>query len=312
MSGRLIILPKKSYCPWNSKNVERVLRDEREHAEATAKEAKDQEKSASLTRIDALKKNNNKKKRKLELSASGDDSPIERRPQHVNLFALEEAEHQKRLETVMEPSKQQKNHGVVPLYLGQSVNESAFYLKSTPSGTKADEKGEYAVKREEERKDKMDPMRAFFGSSSEKLNSAPNHHHHHHEPMNSTMRSKTTKGGHSRRERRDRAEDKGGSRTHSADASTSSSSSTTTSTSSNDDSSMQRRNRRRHKRSRSKKHGRSRSKSTNGESSIDELRRRRAEREEAERHRQSEVIQASRDVRFSGYQNQYHPGLSRK
>ena len=29
MSGRLIILPKKSYNPWKPENVERVLRDER-------------------------------------------------------------------------------------------------------------------------------------------------------------------------------------------------------------------------------------------------------------------------------------------
>jgi hypothetical protein len=38
MSGRLIILPKKSYCPWNKSNVERVLRDERQHAEAQERE----------------------------------------------------------------------------------------------------------------------------------------------------------------------------------------------------------------------------------------------------------------------------------
>ena len=31
MSGRLVILPKKSYCPWNPKNVARVERDEARH-----------------------------------------------------------------------------------------------------------------------------------------------------------------------------------------------------------------------------------------------------------------------------------------
>jgi len=36
MSGRLIITGKKSYCPWNAKNIERVLRDERLEAERVA------------------------------------------------------------------------------------------------------------------------------------------------------------------------------------------------------------------------------------------------------------------------------------
>ena len=40
MSGRLTILPKKSYCPWNQDNVERVLRDERLERERLEKEAK--------------------------------------------------------------------------------------------------------------------------------------------------------------------------------------------------------------------------------------------------------------------------------
>ncbi|CAJ1964981.1 unnamed protein product [Cylindrotheca closterium] len=32
MSSRLIILPKKSYCPWSEENVQKVLRDEEKHA----------------------------------------------------------------------------------------------------------------------------------------------------------------------------------------------------------------------------------------------------------------------------------------
>ena len=31
MSSRLIILPKKSYCPWKPENVQRVLRDQEQH-----------------------------------------------------------------------------------------------------------------------------------------------------------------------------------------------------------------------------------------------------------------------------------------
>ena len=39
MSGRLIILSKKSWHPWRQDNQERVLRDERLHREAQAEEA---------------------------------------------------------------------------------------------------------------------------------------------------------------------------------------------------------------------------------------------------------------------------------
>ena len=47
MSGRLIILPKKTYCPWNPQNLERVLRDERiekERIEAREKAERSREK----------------------------------------------------------------------------------------------------------------------------------------------------------------------------------------------------------------------------------------------------------------------------
>ena len=38
MSGRLTILPKKTYCPWKPENVERVLRDERLERERLERE----------------------------------------------------------------------------------------------------------------------------------------------------------------------------------------------------------------------------------------------------------------------------------
>ena len=40
MSGRLVILPKKTYCPWKPENIERVLRDERLERERLEKERK--------------------------------------------------------------------------------------------------------------------------------------------------------------------------------------------------------------------------------------------------------------------------------
>ena len=76
MSGRLIILPKKSYCPWNPENVERVLRDEREHAEKIEQEAKKQKAAESRKRLNALK------------NGGSDEASLE----HVNLFQKEEEE----------------------------------------------------------------------------------------------------------------------------------------------------------------------------------------------------------------------------
>lgn len=43
MSGRLIILSKKTWHPWRQDNQERVMRDERLHREAEAEKAEKQQ-----------------------------------------------------------------------------------------------------------------------------------------------------------------------------------------------------------------------------------------------------------------------------
>lgn len=55
MSGRLIILPKKTYTPWNPSNIERVLRDERIEKERVEKEEEEAERAIKLQRIQQMK-----------------------------------------------------------------------------------------------------------------------------------------------------------------------------------------------------------------------------------------------------------------
>ena len=92
MSGRLVILPKKSYTPWNAANVERVLRDERIAREKLEKEqGRTQEQNPLLARRDQQKANENSST-----------------PQHVNLFDKEEkAASGKINETVLGTSKKE-------------------------------------------------------------------------------------------------------------------------------------------------------------------------------------------------------------
>ena len=55
MSGRLIILPKKSYNPWKPENIERVLRDERLERERQAQLDEADEKKRSEDRVQLLR-----------------------------------------------------------------------------------------------------------------------------------------------------------------------------------------------------------------------------------------------------------------
>ena len=55
MSGRLIILPKKTYTPWNPQNLERVMRDERLHKERVEREEEERQKRENIERIRMMK-----------------------------------------------------------------------------------------------------------------------------------------------------------------------------------------------------------------------------------------------------------------
>ena len=56
MSGRLTILPKKTYCPWKPENIERVLRDERLERERLENEAKRETEAAAAATAEHQRK----------------------------------------------------------------------------------------------------------------------------------------------------------------------------------------------------------------------------------------------------------------
>lgn len=147
MSGRLIISGKKSYTPWNQKNVERVLRDERLAKEKGHTEAKQKRQREGNLRISNLKK-----------FKSGDDVSSFLKddntscPQHFNLFEKEELAHKCILSV---SNDEKKTHDILPNYLVAKDNgihsQTEFYKRSTHVRLDLDEKI----------KDSLDPMREF-------------------------------------------------------------------------------------------------------------------------------------------------------
>ena len=200
MSGRLTILPKKTYCPWKPENVERVLRDERLERE----------------RIEREKKFNNNRRGASSSSSSVQQNAHTTDNGHVNLFP-EAKEAELRLANGGGAAKNEtashKNasndtlSGVLPIPLGgdESTNRKLgnvpFYMnatttdkeeagekynntngsfrlgnnriaKSGQSCSTSDEitnkimKDQY-IKREDHRKFSMDPMKRFYVKEEE-------------------------------------------------------------------------------------------------------------------------------------------------
>lgn len=160
MSGRLVILGKKGYCPWNSKNLTRIRRDEERHREAQEREQEKQADKASASRLSALKRTSNE----------GDG--------HVERFSLFEAEEEASFDASnkLHGSKSEtschrkgttrnsdaKNHQEFPSRRNalqrQSFNKhdkrSEFYLKPPSTNVPLGEK-------EIQRHRDMDPMKEF-------------------------------------------------------------------------------------------------------------------------------------------------------
>lgn len=145
MSGRLIISSKKSYTPWNAKNIERVRRDERAAKERETNEREKKRQREGELRISTMKR--------LRSDGNGHLNEREERSssklKHVNLFEDEEREqHRAR-------SKEDSKPGILPVFLvSKSDNSSSldeFYKRKSNIRLDTDEKI----------KAKNDPMRDF-------------------------------------------------------------------------------------------------------------------------------------------------------
>jgi len=188
MSGRLVILPKKTYCPWKPENVERVLRDERLERERLEREAKQNQSQSTSTLV----------RRRTGTNNNNDDG-------HINLFPeakdaelnLVRGTNEKTISTkavdyipdapLGGDEARRRKSGIVPFYMrsisrsnekdnssgGERYdnNGSSFRLGVVRKKGNADviteqiTRDQYA-RREDDRKGRLDPMNQFFKSSS--------------------------------------------------------------------------------------------------------------------------------------------------
>lgn len=162
MSGRLVILPKKSYCPWKRENVERVMRDERLEKERSEKQQQQREEQEVVTR---------KRKRTLEsfdeasqeLHGGNEILPA---TGHINLFQEEEDAYLKGITPRINVHKQD---GIMPVILGQSELNARganrpFYMRTR-------QEFDVLPSKEDTQKIKLDPMKDFVRHKKEAIGS---------------------------------------------------------------------------------------------------------------------------------------------
>jgi hypothetical protein len=311
MSGRLIILPKKSYCPWNPKNLERVAQDEKEHREKQEQEEKQRCQEESHLRLTQLRK-------RIRDHDDADD-----KLQRFSLFAKEEQEQNDRLQgeslqgnpragqNSARGNKIQKDKRRNLGDFSSMSDDTPFYMKSRPNGEDA-QPSEAILRKDRRVKDHLDPMKQFHQSRqgddyARSLVSATQDSISKPDDNNAIAKDARRSGtgqGHLRPELRS-----GNTSDHDE--------SSRSSASASHDRKKRRKNKHRKKdkkKSRKDKREKSRGTETAGSNSnvdsLEELRKRRAEREELERKRQDDLMGRSHgNLR---YHDQYNPRLSRK
>eukprot|EP00531_Pseudo-nitzschia_arenysensis_P005338 CAMPEP_0116121754 /NCGR_PEP_ID=MMETSP0329-20121206/3862_1 /TAXON_ID=697910 /ORGANISM="Pseudo-nitzschia arenysensis, Strain B593" /LENGTH=270 /DNA_ID=CAMNT_0003615581 /DNA_START=38 /DNA_END=850 /DNA_ORIENTATION=+ len=151
MSGRLIILGKKGYCPWNSKNLERIQRDEKEHREAQEREQEQEAAKASALRLSILKKNSNEGEKSLQ-RFSLFESEEKLSSDKSNKAYVSKSTSFDRKGTARNDSERNREERRTSLernFLTRRDQRSQFYLKPPPT------------KKEIQRHRDMDPMKQF-------------------------------------------------------------------------------------------------------------------------------------------------------
>ena len=181
MSGRLIILPKKTYCPWNPQSIERVLRDERiekERVEAQEKQERLRVKHGQIKNMKARAAAKEEGNQSLSTSTSTSTTENSKsseskntEQQHVNLFEAEEQEFQRdTIERAVLGADGTRNNssmgnkgtqaGILPVFLTDKIPEESkkesrpFYAKKDCLTSRVDGK----------LKANIDPMRDFHST----------------------------------------------------------------------------------------------------------------------------------------------------
>ena len=150
MSGRLTILPKKTYCPWKQENIERVLRDERLERERIEKESSDVAKHKQQQRLQHDRGRRDGDDGRGDGDANSNDEESNKEKGHINLFPEAKEAELRLTHTTSLPTQQQHNNngkvdesGIEPIPLGgnESINRKVgnvpFYMRSTTAATNA-------------------------------------------------------------------------------------------------------------------------------------------------------------------------------
>ena len=291
MSGRLIILGKKGYCPWNAENLSRIRRDEQEHRETQEREQERQADKASILRLAALKKKGNSgesTQERFNLFESEEKAFLDRVDEVQG--SRSETDERKNKERVIR-NKNKKNHDE-PHYQshrfgGHSLTKSGkrkkFYLE--PSSIE-EPLGLREVRRHQER----DPMREFHESEEAEKGIL-----HPKEVQSKPSELKVENLDRRRKRRSSKRHKSGGDRSFERDD-------TYTKRTKGK---HKKRKRCRRQKSYSDSHRRreeanaekSSDRSSTSTVSMEELRRRRAEREQQERQRQDAILKTAKSLR---------------